>query len=52
MALLAAPAKLAIVRVVLAVAVKAALARLGHGFAAGGRLAVTRFTTHAGVFAR
>lgn len=51
MALLAAAAELAVVRVVLAVAVKAALARLGHGFAAGGGLAVTRFTVHAGVLA-
>lgn len=51
MALLAAAAELAIVRVVLAVAVKAALARFGHGFASRRRLAVTRFTTHTGVFA-
>ncbi len=51
MALLAAAAELAVMGVVLAVAVEAALARLGHGFASGRRLGVTRFTTHADVLA-
>lgn len=51
MALLAAPAELAIVRVVLAMAVKTTLTGLGHGLAAGGGLAVTGFTTQAGVLA-
>ena len=50
MALLAAHAELAVVGVVLAVAVEAALAGLGHGFAAWGSLGVTRFTGHADVF--
>lgn len=51
MALLATHAELAVMCVVLAVAVGAALAGLGHGFAGWRGLGVTRFTSHADVFA-